>query len=66
VQPTREQRLEELRLEYAARFRDVCRDMSPEEFAKLVDEMARFRQKHEEKEAELARRPAAGGMPPKR
>jgi hypothetical protein len=66
VQPTHDDRVAELRLEYAARFRDICPDMNVEEFGRLVDEMARFRVKYEELEAELARRPPAGDTPSER
>jgi hypothetical protein len=51
-----EQRLDEMKLELAKRFESICRDMSSEEFAKLVDEMARFRLKYEDLEAQLAER----------
>jgi hypothetical protein len=56
LKPNRDQRLQQLRFELAARFQPICRDMSDEEFAKLVDEMARFRLKYEDLEAELAQR----------
>jgi hypothetical protein len=62
-QPSSEQRLAELRLEYAARFREICRSMEPKDFTQLVDEMARVRQKYEDLEAELAKRPK-GARPP--
>ena len=51
-------RLEELRLEYAARFRQICREMEADDFAKLVDEMASFRLKYEELEARIATQPS--------
>jgi hypothetical protein len=51
-----EQRLDEMKFELAKRFESICRDMSSEEFAKLVDEMARFRLKYEDLEAQLAAR----------
>lgn len=63
VQPTREHRLEELKLELAARFEAICRSMSRDDFAKLIEEMARFRLKYEDLEAAMrakkARRPPA-------
>jgi hypothetical protein len=43
-----------MKLELAKRFESICSDMSSEEFAKLVDEMARFRLKYEDLEAQLA------------
>ena len=49
--PTPEDRYEHLRREYVVRFEHICRDMKPEDFAQLVDEMARFRQKHEDLDA---------------
>jgi hypothetical protein len=49
-----EQRLDEMKLELAKRFESICSDMSSEEFAELVDEMARFRLKYEDLEAKLA------------
>lgn len=51
MRSTREQRLEELKLEFAARFEVVCSDMSREDFKALVDRMARFRLKYDELEA---------------
>lgn len=51
-----EQRLDEMKVELAKRFESICSDMSSEEFAKLVDEMARFRLKYEDLEATLAER----------
>lgn len=66
VQPTREHRLEELKLELAARFQPICRDMSGEDFAKLVDEMARFRLKYDDLEAELAKKRQGSGAATKR
>jgi hypothetical protein len=49
-----EQRLDQMKVEIAVRFESICKDMSGEEFAKLVDEMARFRLKYEDLEAKLA------------
>jgi hypothetical protein len=51
-----EQRLDQMKVEITERFESICRDMSGEEFAKLVDEMARFRLKYEDLEAKLAQR----------
>jgi hypothetical protein len=51
-----EQRLDEMKLELAKRFESICSDMSGEEFANLIDEMARFRLKYEDLEAKLAER----------
>jgi hypothetical protein len=51
-----EQRLDQMKAEIAERFELICSDMSSEEFAKLVDEMARFRLKYEDLEAQLAER----------
>ena len=51
-----EQRLDQMKVEIADRFESICKDMSGEEFAKLVDEMARFRLKYEDLEAKLAQR----------
>jgi hypothetical protein len=45
-----------MKVEITERFESICRDMSGEEFAKLVDEMARFRLKYEDLEAKLAQR----------
>jgi hypothetical protein len=56
LQPIRPNRLEELKVELAARFQTICRDMSGDDFANLIDEMAQFRIKYEDLEAELARR----------
>ena len=60
MQLSREERLEGLRGELAVRFQEICRNMSSDDFANLVDEMARFRLKYEDLEAELARRPMGG------
>lgn len=56
--PEQEERLRQVKLELAKRFEFICSDMSTEEFDKLVDEMARFRLKYEDLEAELAKRTA--------
>jgi hypothetical protein len=68
LQLSREERLEALRGELVGRFQQICRNMSSDDFAELVDEMARFRLKYEDLEAELARHPVAGaeapGFPP--
>jgi hypothetical protein len=53
-----EQRLEEIKQEFAKRFETICRDMSPADFEALVDEMARFRLKYEDLEAQVAKLPA--------
>jgi hypothetical protein len=61
-----EQRLAGLRLEYAERFREICRTMKSGDFDHLVDEMARFRLKYEDLEAEVAKQPREGGAQPPR
>lgn len=43
-----------MKAEIADRFESICKDMSGDEFARLVDEMARFRLKYEDLEAKLA------------
>ena len=52
-----EQRLDQMKLELAKRFESICSDMSSEDFATLVDEMARFRLKYEELEKQVAQSP---------
>jgi hypothetical protein len=61
LRPEQEQRVGQVKLELAKRFESICSDMSSEEFAKLVDEMARFRVKYEDLEAELAKRASKRG-----
>ena len=60
MQLSREKRLETLRGELVVRFQEICRNMSSDDFAELVEEMAQFRLKYEDLEAELARRPMGG------
>ncbi len=45
--PERRARFEEIRMEVAARLRDVCRGMSPEECEALLSRMARVQLKYE-------------------
>jgi hypothetical protein len=52
-----DQRLEQIRQEFAQRFQTICRDMPEADFAALVDEMARFRLKYEDLEAQVAKLP---------
>ena len=64
-QPAREHRLEELKLEFAARFEAICRHLTSDEFAKLVAEMAQFRLKHESLDAGVAPESGSGLLPRK-